>query len=101
MNFGAACRRHRELTQLFSLLYAVVAVPTFTPSIAPPRFQAGDGESRLSHYFGWGCQPTSPTHCLDQTLVTLPFYVSVAYSLGALLAQKVPERFRRPNPKQS
>jgi hypothetical protein len=96
--------QHRIMTlvwiiPLISLAYAFVAIPTLTPNITPPRFQAGVGESRLSHYFGWGCQPTSLTHCLDQTLVTLPFYISIAYSLGALLAQKVPERFRRPNPR--
>ena len=96
--------QHRVMTlvwiiPLILLAYAFIAIPTLTPSITPPRFQAGVGESRLSHYFGWGCQPTSLTHCLDQTLVTLPFYISIAYSLGALLAQTVPERFRRPNPK--
>jgi FtsH-binding integral membrane protein len=39
---------------------------------------------RLSHYFGWGCQPKD--RCLDQLLVTMPFYAAVAYSAGARLA---------------
>jgi hypothetical protein len=42
---------------------------------------------RLSYYFGWGCQPQA--RCLDQLLITMPFYASVAYSLGALLARNV------------
>jgi hypothetical protein len=94
--------RHREMMltwiiPLIALSYAFIAVPTFLPSLTPPQFQAGVGESRLAHYFGWGCQ--AATRCMDQTIVTLPFYASVAYSLGALLAGRVPERFRRPNPK--
>jgi hypothetical protein len=79
------------------LSYAVIAVPTFLPGFTPPDFQAGVGQSRLAHYFGWGCQPSN--QCLDQVYVTLPFYVSLSYALGALLVQKVPERFRRPNPR--
>jgi len=73
---------------LVHLCYAFVAIPTLTPNL-PPKFQAGIGESRLSHYFGWGCGPWN--HCLDQTAVTLPFYVAAAYSIGALLAHKSPE----------
>jgi len=41
--------------------------------------------SRLSYYFGRGCQPRA--HCVDQLLITMPFYASAAYSLGALLAR--------------
>jgi len=73
------------------LCYAFAAVPTFTPNL-PPEFQAGVGESRFSHYFGWGCGPWN--HCLDQTAVTVPFYVAVSYSIGALLAHKLSERIR-------
>jgi len=36
-----------------------------------------------SHFFGWGCNVRD--YCLDQLLITLPFYESIAYSFGALL----------------
>ena len=32
-----------------------------------------------------GCQLRA--HCIDQLLITMPFYASAAYSLGALLAR--------------
>lgn len=41
--------------------------------------------SRMAHLFGWGCQPKF--HCFDQLAFTLPFYSSLAYSSGALLAK--------------
>jgi len=69
------------------LCYALLAIPTLTPSQVPPMFQAGLGESRLSHYFGRGC--SAVRRCGDQLLVTMPFCASVAYSVGALLARKV------------
>jgi hypothetical protein len=63
------------------LLCVVIAVPTSSPETASVLAQTN---GRLSHYFGWGCQPRD--HCLDQLMVTLPFYCSVAYSVGAGLA---------------
>ena len=66
------------------LSYAFIATPVLSPwasmLIRPDKFQ-----SRLSFYFGWGCQPRA--RCIDQLLITMPFYASVAYSLGALLAR--------------
>jgi hypothetical protein len=47
-------------------------------------------QSRLSHFFGWGCRPVN--HCLDQIGVTLPFYTAIAYSIGALVARTMPMR---------
>lgn len=79
------------------LLYALIAVPTFLPSLTPKALQAGIGQSRLSHYFGWGCRPID--YCLDEEIATLPLYVSLSYSLGAFLARRMPDRLRRPNPK--
>ena len=61
------------------LVYDFVRLPT----ISGMTFQ-----ERFSHFFGWGCRPES--HCIDQTGVTLPFYAAVAYSIGALLARKLP-----------
>jgi hypothetical protein len=70
------------------LCYAFVAIPTITPTL-PPQYQAGIGESRLSHYFGWGCGPWN--YCRDQAAITLPFYIASAYSLGALFAESTSE----------
>jgi len=68
------------------LSYALVAVPTLTPALTSVLDQSG---GPLSHYFGWGCQPKN--RCLDQLLITMPFYAAVAYSLGAWLARKLPK----------
>lgn len=69
------------------LCYAFVTIPTLTPAITPPEFQAGIGQSRLAHYFGWGCQPVN--HCTDQEAITSPFYATAAYSIAAFLAQSL------------
>jgi hypothetical protein len=66
--------------------YALVAIPTLIPNFVPPIFQAGIGQSRFTHYFGWGCQLGN--YCLDQNSFTRPFYASVAYSVAALIALK-------------
>jgi hypothetical protein len=42
-------------------------------------------QARLSFYFGWGCKPRE--RCIVQLLITMPFYASVAYSLGAFVAR--------------
>lgn len=76
------------------LMYALIAIPTLVPrsNPFPQEWQAGVGESRFKHYFGWGCGAYHP--CFDQAAITLFFYTAVAYSIGALLARKVPKRFR-------
>ena len=43
-------------------------------------------EPSEKNYFGWGCRPAD--HCLDQLVITLPFYSSLAYSMGVALARK-------------
>jgi hypothetical protein len=63
------------------LVYDFVRLPT----VSGMTFQ-----ERFSHFFGWGCR--LEYHCIDQTGVTLPFYAAVAYSIGALLARKMPMR---------
>lgn len=80
------------------LCYALVAIPTLTPNVTPWELQAGGGQSRVSHYFGWGCRPAN--HCIDQISTTLPFYVSAAYSLAALLAKRVTKHPATANPLQ-
>jgi hypothetical protein len=72
---------------LARLVYAIFAIPTLAPNWIPPAFQAGIGESRWKHYFGWGCGGVRP--CFDQNAFTEPFYCAVAYSVGALLARKL------------
>jgi hypothetical protein len=72
--------------------YAFVAIPTLTPSVVPFASQAGNGQSRFYHYFGWGCQFVN--NCVDQSRFTRPFYASLAYSLGAFLALRIPTRPR-------
>lgn len=72
---------------LVYLVYAIFAIPTLAPNWIPPAFQAGIGESRWKHYFGWGCGGVRP--CFDQNAFTLPFYCAAAYSVGALMARKL------------
>jgi len=82
--------RHRSMTwvwvlPLAFLCYAFIALPTLTPNATPYEFQAGRGQSRLTHYFGTGCRIEDL--CFDQALITLSFYIAAAYSAGARLAQ--------------
>jgi hypothetical protein len=71
------------------LCYAIVEIPTLNPTVTSPALQAGVGQSRLAHYFGWGCQPTN--HCDDQEVFTAPFYAAAAYSIGAFAAEELTE----------
>jgi hypothetical protein len=59
------------------------------PEIDSTSLQSGIGESRWKHYFGWGCGGVHP--CFDQAAITLLFYAAAAYSIGALLARKIPK----------
>jgi hypothetical protein len=86
--------QHRSMLWVWILPLAIlcyaffatpILIPEWTSVLARPRTPV----SRLSYYFGWGCQPT--IHCLDQLMITMPFYSSVAYSLGARLARKYPK----------
>jgi hypothetical protein len=65
----------------YALMVGLTLIPDWTSVLARPSTLG----SRLWHYFGWGCTPRA--HCLDQLLITMPFYASAAYSLGALLAR--------------
>jgi hypothetical protein len=69
------------------LCYAIANLPTISPLLPSMLLHAGVTQSRLSHYFGPGCQLKD--RCMDQLLVTMPFYASGAYSIGALLARKL------------
>jgi hypothetical protein len=81
------------------LIYALVAIPTLVPNWISPAYQAGIGESRFRHYFGWGCGGAHP--CFDQAAFTLPFYGAAAYSIGALLARKVQKRHHAANRREA
>lgn len=96
--------RHRAMLwvwilPLAYLSVAVVAIPTLVPNWIPPAYQAGVGESRWKHYFGWGCGGLHP--CFDQAAITLLFYAAAAYTIGALLARKIPKRDRPASRRES
>lgn len=80
--------RHRSMIYVWllpflMLSYAVVAVPTLNGGYTSVLTTE---QNRFSHYFGWGCQPKN--HCIDQLIVTMPFYAAASYSIGAWLALK-------------
>jgi hypothetical protein len=84
--------KHRSMVwvwiiPLAILCYAVLTTPILVPEWTSVLAQPSIRRSRFSYYFGWGCRPAD--HCLDQLVITMPFYSSVAYSLGAVLAQKM------------
>lgn len=89
--------RHRAMLWVWVLpvaylTYALIAIPTLVPQLIPPEYQAGIGESRFTHYFGWGCGDVHP--CFDQNAITVLFYIAIAYSIGGLIARKLPTRPR-------
>jgi hypothetical protein len=65
------------------LAYAVIAIPTLSPWSASVF---NESRGPLAHYFGWGCRVQD--RCFDQLTFTLPFYTSLAYGVGAALAQR-------------
>jgi hypothetical protein len=79
--------RHRSIVWVWVLPLGILcySVATFRVLI-PTSMLATMGQSRFSHYFGWGCQPKD--HCLDQLLITMPFYTCLAYSMGAAIARR-------------
>lgn len=77
---------------LIILCYAVVSfTPEWTSVLEAPA------ASRLSHYFGWQgsirghCRDV---HCMDQLVLTMPFYAAVAYSIGGWFGLKHPKQKR-------
>lgn len=68
---------------LVILCFAIVITPVEQTSVLAKQFS---GQTRLSHFFGWGCRPAA--RCLNQLVITLPFYSSLAYSMGAVLGRK-------------
>jgi hypothetical protein len=81
--------RHRSMLWVWVLpfvilCYAVAEVPTLTPGFTFTSVL--QNQSPVSHYFGWACRQED--RCIDQLLVTMPFYASAAYSIGALIARR-------------
>jgi hypothetical protein len=74
------------------LAYAFAITPRLSP-LSSILMRPESIRERLEFYFGWNCQPRD--RCIDQLLVTMPFYASVAYSIGALLARHLPTKARR------
>lgn len=82
--------RHRSIVWVWLLPLAIVCYSLVTARVLIPTSvltRPGVIQSRFSYYFGWGCQPA--VHCFDQLLITMPFYSSLAYSVGAFLARRL------------
>ena len=67
------------------LCYCLAATPPLVSPWSSIFVRPSTVQARLSFYFGWGSLRAG---CIDQLLITMPFYTSVAYSLGALVARK-------------
>jgi len=78
--------RDRSMVWIWVFPLAILCFSVATRVLNPASVFTSAGQSWFSHYFGWGCRPAD--HCLDQFLITMPFYSSLAYSLGAALARK-------------
>lgn len=76
---------------LLVLAYSFLAGPVVSPW-ASLLIRPESLRGRLGFYFGWGCQPRD--RCIDQLLLTMPFYASAAYSAGALLARNASAKTR-------
>lgn len=64
---------------LFILTCAVISFPNMT--LGGRSIFETLARSSLGHYFGKECQ--AQKGCLDQLLITMPCYVSIAYAIGA------------------
>jgi hypothetical protein len=80
--------RLRSMVWLWVVPLAILCYSVATRVLNPATVLTSSvvGQSWFSHYFGWGCRPAD--HCLDQLVVTLPFYSSLAYSMGVALSRK-------------
>ena len=82
--------QHRSMLWVWviptAILCIVVAAFPWIGQTATKQYWYVSSPSRLSHFFGWGCRLEN--RCSDQLITTLPFYCSVAYSLGAWRARQ-------------
>jgi hypothetical protein len=77
---------------LFALCWALLEAPATYTSIIIPGAELPVYTSKLSHFFGRGCRLED--RCIDEFGITLPFYTSVAYSVGVFLANRLAFRSR-------
>jgi hypothetical protein len=79
---------HRAMIYVWAIPVLILTYAFFFIRSISPGFSSvlAQEPSRFAHYFGWGCQPKD--RCVDQIVVTMPFYAASAYSLGAWLAFK-------------
>jgi len=81
--------RHRSMVWVWMLPLTILCYSVATSRVLLPTSvfaSPGASQSWFSHYFGWGCRPVY--HCLDQLVITMPFYSSLAYSLGAAVTRR-------------
>jgi hypothetical protein len=92
--------RHRSMLWVWVLpfvvlCFAIATVPTLPPQLLSPA--SGPPPSGWAYYFGPVCRP--PNRCGNQLLhrlfVTMPFFLSIAYSASAFVGRKFRE-FSRP-----
>jgi hypothetical protein len=76
---------------LLLLAYLFLAGPVISPW-ASQLIRPESLRGKFRFYFGWGCRPRE--RCIDQLLLTMPFYASAAYSFGALLARSMSAKTR-------
>jgi len=89
--------QHRSMLWIWVLPLAILTYCFIATALLSPwasmLLRPESVRARLSFYFGSGCQPRD--RCIDQLLITMPFYASVAYSLGALLARNASTKVRQ------
>jgi hypothetical protein len=76
---------------LITLVLGMLDNSTRTSSVFPGAV-ISNIRPMLSRFFGSGCR--TEDHCFSQIGMTLPFYASVSYALGAWLALRFPIRSR-------
>jgi len=87
--------RDRIMLRVWICPLAVLVIAILTradtyPSSVMPGSMLSEYSSIRSYFFGWGCRPRNG--CIEQIGTTLPFYASVAYSVGAWLALSIAVR---------
>jgi hypothetical protein len=74
---------HKSMSWIWVLPYGwLILAFARLPDVAALSFQG-----RLSYFFGRGCRIED--YCTDQLVITLPFYTSLAYSIGAVLQHRI------------
>jgi hypothetical protein len=80
----------RSMAWVWVLPFVILSWALVTNAHVLDWGSGASARARFPRFFGWGCRPAD--HCLDQLMITLPFYTSLAYSFGAWLARGRPTR---------